>query len=71
MSLYRSLLTAAGSIKDKNFRCYFERIVRDDFSKNNIDCPEFIKKQEENLALLKRQSIVQNMYYEADFAQTR
>ena len=71
--LYRDILRASHSLKDKNFREYFVRIARDDFRvvRNSAEEKDFIKQQIENLEVMKRQSIVQNMYYTENFTVKR
>ena len=67
--LYREMLRTASSIKDVNFREYFLRIVKDDFRKTHTS--DFIAMQTRNLEMLKRQSLVQNMYFSNSFATKR
>lgn len=70
--LYRELLRASKSFKDKNFREFFVRTTREDFrDRSAIADPDFVKTQEENLTVLKRQAIVQNMYYSDSFSVSR
>ncbi len=71
--LYRELLRTSKSLKDKNFREYFVRITRDDFRtvRPKLSEPDFIKSQTENLQVLKRQSLVQNLYYSESFSVNR
>jgi hypothetical protein len=73
-SLYKELSKVASSFKDKNFREYFVRITRDDFdrfSQNPSGEAAFLKKQEENLEVLKRQTCIQNMYFSESFSVRR
>ena len=73
-SLYKELSKVASSFKDKNFREYFVRITRDDFdrfSQNPSDEAAFLKKQAENLEVLKRQTCIQNMYFSESFSVRR
>lgn len=71
--LYRDILRTSMSLKDKNFREYFVRITRDDFRnvRPKMSESEFITLQEENLQVLQRQAIVQNMYYSDSFSVSR
>ena len=72
--LYRQLVVAAKSFKDRNFREYFLRITRDDFRKarpDNSDLSVFMTKQQSNLEGLKRQVLVQNMFFSEGFSVKR
>lgn len=71
--LYRDILRTSMSLRDKNFREYFVRITRDDFRnvRPKMSESEFITLQEENLQVLQRQAIVQNMYYSDSFSVSR
>ena len=73
-TLYKELSEVAKSFKDKNFREYFSRIAKDDFqqfSRNPVDEAGFVKKQQENLEVLKRQTCIQNMYFSEGFSVRR
>jgi len=71
--LYKDILKAASSFKDKNFREYFTRIAKDDFERVSKTMPEqeFLVKQNQNLEVLKRQAEIQNMYYTETFTVKR
>lgn len=71
--LYRDLLHASSSLKDKNFREYFLRITKDDFRtiRPKMTESEFVEKQLENLKVLRRQSTIHNMYYTDSFTVSR
>ena len=71
--LYKDVLKAASSFKDKNFREYFTRITKDDFDRVSKTMAEedFIRKQTQNLEVLKRQAEIQNMYYTESFTVKR
>jgi len=67
--IYRELLRLSSQFKDANLRSYFTRITVDDFKAAHT--PDFLKAQEKNLELLKRQTEIQNMYYSDDFTARR
>ena len=71
--LYKDVLKAASSFKDKNFREYFTRITKDDFERVSKTMAEedFVRKQTQNLEVLKRQAEIQNMYYTESFTVKR
>jgi len=71
--VYKDILKAASSFKDKNFREYFTRIAKDDFERISKTVPEeeFLRKQSANLEVLKRQVEIQNMYYTESFTVKR
>ncbi len=71
--LYKDILKAASSFKDKNFREYFTRIAKDDFERVSKTMPEqdFLVNQNQNLEVLKRQAEIQNMYYTETFTVKR
>ena len=71
--LYKDVLKAASSFKDKNFREYFTRITKDDFERVSKTMAEedFVRKQTQNLDVLKRQAEIQNMYYTESFTVKR
>ena len=71
--LYKDVLKAASSFKDKNFREYFTRITKDDFERVSKIIPEaeFVSKQQANLEVLRRQAEIQNMYYTESFTVKR
>ncbi|CAJ0752478.1 8240_t:CDS:2 [Entrophospora sp. SA101] len=67
LHLYRSLLKASKNFSSYNFRDYFYRHTRDSFHKNKFETSphkilEFIKKSENELATLKRQSYLSSLY---------
>jgi len=66
--LYKSLLREAASFKSYYYRNYFTRKVRTEFRKNkNADertAELLLKKAEEALAMLKRQTPICNTYSE-------
>lgn len=66
IALYRSLRRQAQQFKDENFREYFTRIVKDDFRKAPHS-EEFLKKQRENLEILKRQTVIEGFYFREEF----
>ena len=67
------MIKVVTSFKDKNFREYFSRIVKDDFERVSKTMPEdeFMSKQTQNLEVLKRQCEIQNMYYTENFTVRR
>ena len=77
--LYRDLRETSRKFQDDNFRAYFLRIARDDFrafEKKKIpgDSPvlaEFISEQQNNLSVLKRQTVIENFYYRPEFNSKR
>ncbi len=74
--LFQQAIRAAESFKDKNFREYFTRIVKDDFHKfenglHKMSEAQFIQHQQKNLEVLERQSIVQNLYHTDVFSVRR
>ena len=71
--LYKDMIKVVTSFKDKNFREYFSRIVKDDFERVSKTMPEdeFMSKQTQNLEVLKRQCEIQNMYYTENFTVRR
>mmetsp|Transcript_21492 Transcript_21492/g.64148 ORF Transcript_21492/g.64148 Transcript_21492/m.64148 type:complete len:89 (-) Transcript_21492:87-353(-) len=70
--LYRSTLRAAGLFTDNNFRHYFARRAKEDFrafagrlkqGKADSEAKEaFMAQGQENLAMLKRQGMVSQLY---------
>lgn len=74
-SLYRDILREASAFKDTNFRKYFVRITRDDFRQfrrdGMVNEPQFLETQRAKLDVLKRQSVIQNMYHSHEFAVKR
>lgn len=67
LGLYRSLIKNAREWQNYNFREYILRRVREDFAANRTETdPERLKSlisfAKENLEIVKRQKIVQNMY---------
>jgi hypothetical protein len=71
--LYKDMIKVVTSFKDKNFREYFSRIVKDDFERVSKTMPEneFLSKQAQNLEVMKRQCEIQNMYYTENFTVRR
>jgi hypothetical protein len=73
-ALRQELVKAASSFKDKNFQQYFLRIVEDDFAKfaqgGKMEV-DFLQKQQQNLEVLQRQALIQNMYFTDEFAVKR
>jgi hypothetical protein len=75
-NLYKQIVSTASSFRDTNFREYFVRVAQDDFkafesAKGKVNEADFVAKQLENLEVLKRQSVIQNMYYSDSFAVRR
>jgi len=67
LGLYRSLLKTARTWKNYNFREYIVRRVKEDFSANQLEVDPariqgLISGAQENLGIVKRQGIIQNMY---------
>jgi len=66
MSLFRSLMREAKSIKDYNFRSYAQRRVKAGFVMNRElqgeEAAAALREGEEQLAVLKRQAILSQMY---------
>ena len=67
LSLYRSILKTGSAFKDYNFRNYIIRRTIQEFQKNQfLKTSEDIQKLYQNgldeLEMLKRQKIVQNLY---------
>ncbi len=71
--LYKDMIKVVTSFKDKNFREYFTRIVKDDFERVSKTMPEdeFLCKQTQNLEVMKRQIEIQNMYFTENFTVRR
>lgn len=61
--LYKQLTDAAQGFKDYNFRSYFMRKVQNDWREaGDSPAADFVKKQEQQLDMLKRQSVISDMY---------
>lgn len=69
LRLYKDLLREASNFKSYYYRNYFTRKVRTEFRRNK-DADEaaakvLIKKAEEGLSMLRRQTTIVNSYYES------
>jgi hypothetical protein len=67
LNLYRGLLKNARSWNNYNFKEYIQRRVKEDFASNKLEVDptrieSLITKAKENLELVKRQGIIQNIY---------
>lgn len=68
VGLYRDILRAATGFRDYNFRNYFVRRAKEDWHSfvkkgaSEQEAAEFLKKQEAELEVLKRQSIISGLY---------
>mmetsp|Transcript_104344 Transcript_104344/g.248305 ORF Transcript_104344/g.248305 Transcript_104344/m.248305 type:complete len:86 (-) Transcript_104344:98-355(-) len=68
--VYRQTLRAAGQFTDYNFRHYFARRAREDFraffsqerQADDASREAFMQKAKSNLEMLKRQSVISQMY---------
>ncbi len=73
--LYKRIVKTAGEFKDRNFREYFTRIAKSDFESflkpaGEVEAEkvaQLLKSQKENLGVLKRQTVIHNMYYTNHF----
>mmetsp|Transcript_59892 Transcript_59892/g.68097 ORF Transcript_59892/g.68097 Transcript_59892/m.68097 type:complete len:83 (+) Transcript_59892:57-305(+) len=70
LKLFRETLRASREFRDYNFRSYFWRRNVDDFRKaatlkDETEIKAFLEKKSENLEMLKRQTIIQNLYHTA------
>jgi len=68
--LYHSIKKTSSLFKDPNFKAYFSRTATEDF-RSAVPTEEFLKTQEANLEVLRRQVKIQNMYYSEDFSTKR
>ncbi|CAD8173970.1 unnamed protein product [Paramecium pentaurelia] len=69
LKLYKQVLRAGNQFKDYNFREYVIRRAKQDFRelKNNPDLNnKVIQKYTTELEVIKRQTIVQNLYYQTN-----
>lgn len=68
LGLYKELLKAAKSIPQYNYREYSVRRIKYAFRESkNIShdlVPSFIQKAQSNLQLIKRQALIQSLYYD-------
>lgn len=67
LSLYRSLLRTSRDMKQYNFREWSKRSVRERFREHRDEqdserVAELLREAESNLAMLKRQSTISQMY---------
>ena len=67
LSLYRRLLRESSQFTSYNYRNYFLRRIREEFRQNSQvkDCQkiqEFIKKAQNDLAVIKRQVVLGKLY---------
>ena len=67
LHIYRNLLKEGRKFQDYNFREYTLRRIRDSFKENKLETyknkiQEFIRCAEDNLELIKRQTIIGNLY---------
>lgn len=65
LTIYRSLLRNSYKFDHYNFREYFLRKTKEEFRKHQLipDNSTLIEKALQDLAVLKRQSIISNMYH--------
>ena len=66
------MLRESQKFSEYNFRCYALRRVHDAFKKGQKEADkqkvqELIKKAEDNLAMIKRQTVIGNLYKENPF----
>lgn len=67
IKLYKDLLLESSKFKSYYYRHYFQRKIRSQFSKhinaeNQINSDEILKKSEDMLEMLKRQTAINNAY---------
>lgn len=69
LRLYKDLLREAGNFKSYYYKNYFARKVRTEFRRNKTADEEtsqiFIKKAQDNLQALRRQTMITNLYSES------